>query len=128
MQFSLEARTPFLDYRVVEFALNVHENLKVKDGVAKHLLKEVLYDYVPREIFNRPKWGFAIPLAKWMKGELNYMITDWLSDTQVREQGLVQPDYVITLKQRFEKGELFLYNRLFALALLHKWMKDYAIK
>lgn len=128
MQFSLEARTPFLDYRVVEFALNVHESLKVKNGAAKYLLKEVLYDYVPREIFNRPKWGFAIPLAKWMKGELSYMITDWLSDENVAESKIVKLNYVKQLKTRFTTGETYLYNRLFVLALLHKWMKDYAIK
>ncbi len=128
MQYSLEARTPFLDYRVVEFALNVHENLKVKNGVAKHLLKEVLYDYVPRAMFDRPKWGFAIPLAKWMKGELSYMITDWLSDENILEAKVVKLKYVKQLKQRFAAGETFLYNRLFALALLHKWIKDYANK
>ncbi len=128
MQYSLEARTPFLDYRVVEFALNVHERLKIKNGVAKHLLKEVLYDYVPREIFNRPKWGFAIPLAKWMKGELGYIVSDWLSDENVVEAKIVKLHVVKQLKARFAAGEMYLYNRLFALALLHKWIKDYASK
>ncbi|MFN8292520.1 MAG: asparagine synthase (glutamine-hydrolyzing) [Chitinophagales bacterium] len=128
MQFSLEARTPFLDYRVVEFALNVHENLKTQQGVAKHLLKEVLYEYVPRQIFDRPKWGFAIPLAKWMKGELQYILTDWLSEENVTTLQLVQNTYVHNLKKRFMAGETYLYNRLFALALLHKWMKDNATK
>lgn len=128
MQFSLEARTPFLDYRVVEFALNVHENLKINNGVAKYLLKEVLYDYVPREIFNRPKWGFAIPLAKWMKRDLNYILTDWLSSENVAQFKIAKPEYVKQLKQRFMNGEIFLYNRLFALALLHQWMKKYATK
>ncbi|HRN94299.1 MAG TPA: asparagine synthase-related protein, partial [Chitinophagales bacterium] len=126
--FSLEARTPFLDYRVVEFALNVHENLKINNGVAKYLLKEVLYDYVPREIFNRPKWGFAIPLAKWMKRDLNYILTDWLSSENVAQFKIAKPEYVKQLKQRFMNGEIFLYNRLFALALLHQWMKKYATK
>ncbi len=128
MQFSLEARTPFLDYRVVEFALNVDEKLKTKNGISKYLLKEVLYDYVPREMFNRPKWGFAIPLAKWMKGELGYMITDWLSDENIIEAKIVKLKYVKQLKERFSAGEIYLYNRLFALALLHKWLKDYAGK
>lgn len=126
MQFSLEARTPFLDYRVVEFALNVHENLKLQNGVAKFLLKEVLYDYVPREIFNRPKWGFAIPLAKWMKGELNYMLTDWLSNENVANAQIAQPEKVSKLKKQFMAGETHLYNRLFALALVHHWKKNYA--
>jgi asparagine synthase (glutamine-hydrolysing) len=66
MQYSLEVRTPFLDYRVVEFALNLNENLKINNGTAKYLLKEVLYDYLPAELFNRPKWGFGInDRTKW---------------------------------------------------------------
>lgn len=128
MQFSLEARTPFLDYRVVEFALNLHESLKINNGIVKYLLKEVLYDYVPREIFNRPKWGFAIPLAKWMKRDLNYILTEWLSNENVEQCKIAKPEYVQKLKQRFMNGEIILYNRLFALALLHQWMKKYATK
>jgi asparagine synthase (glutamine-hydrolysing) len=128
MHFSLEARTPFLDYRVVEFALNVHESLKLQNGVAKYLLKEVLFKYVPREIFNRPKWGFAIPLAKWMKGELNYMLYKWLSDENVLQANIAKPEAVRHLKQKFLSGENYLYNRLYALALAHKWIKDYAPK
>lgn len=126
MQFSLEARTPFLDYRVVEFSLNLDENLKWQNGIAKYLLKEVLYDYVPREIFNRPKWGFAIPLAKWMKGELSYMLTNWLSKETVAEANIAEPEKVQELKNRFWAGETYLYNRLFALALVHHWKRNYA--
>ncbi|HYE75262.1 MAG TPA: asparagine synthase (glutamine-hydrolyzing), partial [Blastocatellia bacterium] len=61
MKYSLETRVPLLDYRIVEFALNVSPDLKLHNGTMKYLLKEVLYDYVPREMFDRPKWGFTIP-------------------------------------------------------------------
>ncbi len=127
MQFSLEARSPFLDYRIVEFALNLDEKLKIHNGTAKYLLKEVLYDYLPRETFNRPKWGFSIPLGKWLKNELNYLLKDYLNKDVIEQCGVVQFEAVETLLNRFYAGENYLYNRLWALVVLHKWIKEVKI-
>ncbi len=124
MQYSLEARTPFLDYRVVEFALNLSEDLKKKDGTAKYLLKEVLYDYVPREFFDRPKWGFSIPLAKWLKTDLHFLIDKYLSAAVIEKYAVVNSAQVKELVTRFEKGEDSLYNRIWVLILLHRWMSE----
>jgi len=122
MQFSLEVRTPFLDYRVVEFALNLDENLRKKDGVAKYLLKEVLYDYVPKAMFDRPKWGFSIPLVHWLKNELRYLLNKYLSDEAVAKAGVLKPETVKAIRKRFEAGDDYLYNRLWVLLVLHKWL------
>lgn len=121
MQFSLEVRTPFLDYRLVEFALNLDENLKIHKGISKYLLKEVLYDYVPKPYFDRPKKGFSIPLAKWLRTDLKYLIDKYLSRESIDQAGFVHYDHVASLKLRFEKGEEYLFNRIWALVLLHKW-------
>jgi asparagine synthase (glutamine-hydrolysing) len=125
MQFSLEARTPFLDYRVVEFALNIDEPLKKKDGVSKYLLKELLYDYAPKQLFDRPKWGFSVPLAKWLRNELHYLLDKYLNEEVIMECGLV--DYVSThtLIHKFERGDNTLYNRIWALVLLHRWILEF---
>jgi asparagine synthase (glutamine-hydrolysing) len=125
MQFSLETRTPFLDYRVVEFALNLSENLKKKNGTTKYLLKEVLYDYVPKEFFDRPKWGFSIPLVKWLKTDLHYLIEKYLGEDMLQRYGIVDVQKTRKLVHRFEKGEDYLYNRLWALILLHKWLSEH---
>lgn len=127
MQFSLEARSPFLDYRIVEFALNLSEGLKKKNGVSKYLLKEALYDYIPQKFFERPKWGFSIPLHKWLKKDLHYLIDKYLSNEIVVKSRVVRPEKVKQLLTRFEEGEDFLYNRIWALILLHKWMNDHAV-
>jgi len=121
MQFSLEARTPLLDYRLVEFALNLDEKLKINNGTAKYLLKEVLYDYVPRHFFDRPKKGFSIPLAKWLHTDLKFLRDKYLSKECVEGAGFVKYEPVRKLVSRFEKGEDFLFNRIWALILLHKW-------
>jgi asparagine synthase (glutamine-hydrolysing) len=126
MQFSLEARNPLLDYRIVEFALNLNEKLKLKKGTTKYILKQILYEYIPPQYFDRPKWGFAIPLIKWLRNDLHYLIERYLNEETIISCGVVKFEKVKALRQRFEKGEDFLYNRLWALILLHKWMSEHA--
>ena len=121
MQFSLEARTPFLDYRLVEFALNLDEDLKMRNGISKYLLKEVLYEYVPKTLFDRPKKGFSIPLAKWLHTDLKYLVDKHLCKESVESAGFVNYPVVKDLITRFEQGEDYLFNRVWVLLLLHKW-------
>lgn len=121
MQFSLEARTPFLDYRVVEFALNLDENLKVRHHVSKYLLKELLYDYIPKYLFDRPKKGFSIPLARWLHRDLKFLVDKYLSKASIESAGFVKYEKVHEIVSRFEKGQDFLFNRIWVLILLHKW-------
>ncbi|GIV33710.1 MAG: asparagine synthetase B [Chitinophagales bacterium] len=124
MHFSLEARVPLLDYRLVEFALNVDERLKLRGPVMKYLLKQALYDYVPEKFFaGRPKWGFAIPLATWLKNELKYLVDTYLNETVTHEIGLLRPDVVSELVRRFYAGTDYLYNRLWIIIVLHLWYK-----
>jgi asparagine synthase (glutamine-hydrolysing) len=124
MKYSLETRVPLLDYRIVEFALNLAPELKIQGGTMKYLLKEVLYDYVPRELFARPKWGFGLPLAVWMENELRYLIDEYLSAEAVKRAGVVNYEAVKALKERFDRGDNYLYQRLWALIVLHKWLAE----
>jgi asparagine synthase (glutamine-hydrolysing) len=124
MYHSLEARVPYLDHHVVEFALNLSPGLKYRNGIQKYLLKEVLYRYVPSKLFDRPKQGFAIPLGTWLKGELDYLINDYLSEDLIRKHNTVRYEEVDRIKSRFMKGEDHLYNRLWTLIQLHKWMEE----
>jgi asparagine synthase (glutamine-hydrolysing) len=121
MLHGLEVRTPLLDYRIAQFALNLHEDLKIRDGVAKYLLKQVLYDYLPAPMFNRPKWGFGVPLRVWLKSELRYMLDEQLHKHKVMAAGFVNPEVVENLKSRFLAGEDHLNTRLWVLAMLHQW-------
>ena len=124
MKHSLEVRVPLLDHRLVEFAVNLSQDLKLRGNTGKYLLKQVLYDYVPVSLFNRPKWGFTIPLRIWLSGELSYLLEKYLSDKVIEECGLVNPEPVRQLKKAFLSGRDYLYNRLWALILLHKWYKE----
>jgi asparagine synthase (glutamine-hydrolysing) len=123
MHFSLETRVPLLDHRLVEFALNLHQDLKISKRIQKYLLKELLYDYVPREYFNRPKWGFAIPLKIWLKNELRHVIEDNLSRQVIEQFCVVNYDYVAHLKSKYFNGTEYLYNKLWSLSVLHQFLK-----
>ncbi|MCF8275969.1 MAG: asparagine synthase (glutamine-hydrolyzing) [Flavobacteriales bacterium] len=124
MKYSLETRVPILDHTVVEFALNLDPKLKVKDGVAKYLLKQVLYDHVPKELFDRPKWGFSIPLDKWLKNELSYLVDEYLNEKVVTEIDVVKWSEVRILLTKWNGGQNHLYNRIWLLILLHQWFTD----
>jgi asparagine synthase (glutamine-hydrolysing) len=117
MLCSLEAREPLLDYRIVEFGLNLSEDIKKN----KRILKDILYDYIPESYFNRPKWGFSIPLVEWLKKDLRYLIEDYLSESMISQVGIFRYDYIKDLKKRFEKGEYYLYQRLWTVIVIQRW-------
>lgn len=120
MKYGLECRVPLLDYRIIEFSLNLSPKLKVK-GETKYLLKKLLYTHLPKEIFDRKKGGFSIPLADWMKGSLKEQIMMVLSQSVLKDAGWVNPIYVMELLKKFYSGTNFLYNRIWVLYQLHLW-------
>ena len=122
MYHSLEVRVPLLDHRLVEFAVNLPEEWKLRGNTGKYLLKQLLYKYVPATIFDRPKWGFAVPLSKWLRGELSFLIIEELSEEKVRKAGVVHYEYVARLLEDYKNGTDYLYTRVWALIVLHKWI------
>ncbi len=119
---SIEAREPLLDYRIVEFSMNLDKNLKLNQGVQKYLLKKVLYQYIPEHYFDRPKWGFSIPLDKWLNNEFKILIHEYLSEESISKTAVLNFNEVTALKKRFLNGEDFLFNRLWLLAVLNRWL------
>lgn len=123
MHSGLECRTPFLDYRIVEFALNVTPSLKMKNGELKILPRLLLGEYLPNHLFDRPKQGFALPLKQWLQKELRHLIVHFLSEEIIHRHGIVRYEEVNRLKQRFSGGLDYLYNRLWNLIVLHRWLE-----
>jgi len=100
MRYSLEARVPILDHRLVEFAYSLPTDIKLKHG-AKSILKDVLYRYVPRELIDRPKMGFAVPLKHWFRGEMRDMLQDKIESLDER----FNKEYLRKLFDEHQKGK-----------------------
>lgn len=124
MRYSLETRCPLLDYRLVEFAYSLDESLRWKQGISKYLLKKALFELLPQKIFDRPKWGFSIPLEKWLQKDLKFLIDQYLSKSTIEHTGWVKYEVVEKLKARFFAGETHLYNRIWVLIILHKFYSE----
>lgn len=125
MHYSLEVRVPLLDHSIVEFALNLNPVLKMNGKEQKYLLKQVLFDYLPKEMFDRPKWGFSIPLEKWLKTDLRYLLEKYTHKDIIEKYNIVNFEYVKTLKERYLNGQTFLFNRLWVILILHHRLENF---
>jgi asparagine synthase (glutamine-hydrolysing) len=124
MYHSLETRVPLLDYRIVEFVLNLAPDLKLRNGQTKYLLKKILYNYVPSEFFSRPKQGFSIPLARWMRAEMKDYVFEHLHSFALNQMLERDVNTINSVKQWKEGNDLF-YNRVWLLVVLGRWLEKY---
>lgn len=104
MSVSLEGRDPLLDHRIVEFAARLPISYKFKDGEKKRIYKDILYKYVPREMMERPKTGFMMPVDRWLQTDLKYLLEDYLNDTLSSE--FFHVSEVLRLKKLFYDNKL----------------------
>lgn len=94
MSAGLEARVPLLDHRLIAFAWSLPSGMHMQAGKGKLLLREVLARYLPRKLFERPKWGFVPPLANWLRGPLREWAEDLLDEQNLKAEAILQPDLV----------------------------------
>lgn len=121
MRYGLECRSPLLDHQLVEFAINLPESFRKKRGVSKYFLRKMLYEMVPEKYFNRPKWGFSIPLGKWMRNELSWLMR-YITEEELIKTGVFNTSYVKYLVERFNNGEEYLYNRLWVVIIIQRFL------
>lgn len=124
MANGLEIRSPFLDYRVVEFGLSIPAKYKVGRGENKHILREIAREFVPRRIIDRPKMGFAIPRAKWLREDLEELVRDVLLDEKSRSRGWYKFAQVEEILKRHKNG-LELDSLIWPMFMLELWTKTW---
>jgi asparagine synthase (glutamine-hydrolysing) len=125
MAHGLEARCPFLDHRLVEFAASLPAHLKIRRSTGKYLLKVAMQDLLPAHILHREKQGFAVPLDAWFRGGWREVLSDTLLSTRATGRGYFQPKRVKELIDRHGREEANYGYHLYALLMLELWHQAY---
>jgi asparagine synthase (glutamine-hydrolysing) len=125
MAVSLETRAPFLDPRVAQFAASIPLEYKLKGNKGKYILKKAVENLLPKTILQRPKKGFGIPIAEWLKGRLNPLLHDLLAPERLKTQGLFNPDFVQKLIGEHEKGTASHHKQLWTLLVFQLWLDNF---
>ena len=129
MAVALEARAPLMDYKLAEYSWSLPHHMKVRGGQGKWLLRQVLKRHVPENLYERPKMGFSVPLADWLRGPLKSWGADLLSPESLKAQGLLNADIIYTRWENFQQGATSqetpkdLWSALMFQAWFDRWMK-----
>ncbi|HHH55424.1 MAG TPA: hypothetical protein ENK91_17330 [Bacteroidetes bacterium] len=121
MSVSLEGREPLLDHNIVEFIAQVDSKIKYKDRNKKHVLKQITHQYLPKEIMNRPKKGFSVPLFEWFKDELKEYILYYINRERLDSEGIFNTDIVLRKRDLYFEGKLHDINELWYILVFEMW-------
>src|SRR5262249_15075553 len=125
MAVALEAREPLLDHRLLEFAATVPTSLKLKDGRSKHLLRRLLERRGPASIVNRPKQGFAVPVADWLREPPSGLVDDLLQDGRLNSRGFFERSAIARLWNEHRARKRDHGHRLWSLLMLELWFRQF---
>ncbi len=125
MACSLEVRAPFLDHELVEFVMGLPSEWKLKGFTSKYILKKAVENWLPDKVIKRPKKGFGVPIAKWVKGELKELFNDMLSSRRIREEGFFNPEYITRLLEDHLGNKKDNRKQLWTLLIWALWMNRY---
>lgn len=126
MSVGLEGRDPMLDHRIVEFVAQLPADLKLRSEQNKYLLKKIAYKYLPREIMDRPKMGFSVPIAQWFRKELKSYLQHYLDPQRLKAAGIFSPESVEQLKTEYFSGIRPDCNKLWLLLIFEMWREKWA--
>mgnify|MGYP000229844643 CR=1 FL=1 len=123
MNVSLETRVPFLDHRVMEFAWHLPLSLKIHNGQGKYVLRQVLYKRVPKELIERPKMGFGIPLDSWLRGPLRDWAESLLDETKIKREGFFDPVPIRKKWVEHLSGRCNWQHQLWVILMFQSWLE-----
>jgi asparagine synthase (glutamine-hydrolysing) len=125
MGVGLEARVPFLDHELVEFAAHIPSSLKVRRQHTKYILKRALRKLLPDEVLNKKKQGFAVPYPVWFRGALRDFVEDTLFSDRAKQRGMLNPGTMRVLTDRYYAGGETNYRQLWLLVMFELWCRHY---
>ncbi len=124
MSVSLETRVPFLDPEVIKFSACLPIELKIRNGVTKWALREVLFKYVPKDLIERPKMGFAVPLAEWLRGPLKDWAEFLLDEKRLHEEGFFNVEFVRGKWLEHLNCDANWEHQLWNVLMFQSWLED----
>jgi asparagine synthase (glutamine-hydrolysing) len=125
MAVSLEARSPFLDHHVIEFAASLPEKMKLRGLTTKYILKKTLTKLLPAENLKRAKMGFGVPVGHWFRAEMQGFLRENLLSEKSARRGLFRPEAVRRLVELHTRGERDYTHQLWTLLMLELWFQRF---
>lgn len=124
MAVSLEARVPFLDHRVVELAWRLPVSDKIRNGTSKYVLRQVLYRHVPRDLVERPKMGFGLPIEAWIVGPLRDWAEQLLDERRLRREGFLEPTLIRNMWGQHVSGKRRWHFHIWNILMFQAWWEE----
>jgi asparagine synthase (glutamine-hydrolysing) len=121
MKNSLESRVPLINHKVVEFAWTLPLDYKLRNGISKWCLKEVLYKYVPKSLIERPKMGFCVPIDLWLRGPLKSWADELLDENRLLQEGFFEPSSIVNMWAEHKAGKYNWQHQLWAILMFQSW-------
>jgi asparagine synthase (glutamine-hydrolysing) len=128
MSVGLEGREPMLDHRVIEFVAQLPSSMKIRDGVNKYLLKQIVHKYIPHELMERPKRPFIAPLMVWFKDDLQEQLNYFLNERTLKASGIFNPGPIIQLRNEYLSGKKVTYQKLWHVLIFQLWYNKWISK
>jgi asparagine synthase (glutamine-hydrolysing) len=126
MSVSLEGRDPFLDHRLVEFVAQLPSEFKF-GNTQKMILKDIVYEYVPKDLLDRPKSGFSVPIISWFQNDLAYLVEEYLGPKAIARTDMFNYSFVQQLKQGLYNGNIFSPTIIWKLIQFQMWYNKWLI-
>ncbi|HZQ55416.1 MAG TPA: asparagine synthase (glutamine-hydrolyzing) [Bryobacteraceae bacterium] len=124
MSVALEGRVPLLDHRIIELSWSLPARMRIHHSKPKLMLRNVLYRYVPRELIDRPKMGFSVPLGQWLRSELRPWAESLLSEARLAREGLLNPACIRKKWEEHVSGERDYGHQIWSILMLQEWLSQ----
>jgi asparagine synthase (glutamine-hydrolysing) len=125
MSVSLEGREPLTDHRLIELVAQLPLKYKFDGITGKLILKEIVHEYIPKSMMDRPKTGFSIPINKWLRNDLSYLLDEYLSHDAIKESGIFNENFLLKEVRKFKDKKMHYSTNIWYILMFQMWFKEW---